>query len=79
MWQQWIIGSIFGAVVMTAIGAVAGYQLLNTNEYVEVVSVQPEYRTVKTPQELCRNEVVDQKKPDKDEHQIAGTLAGTAT
>ncbi len=74
--RQLIIGGVIGAVAVTAIGGVAGYNLKNANDYATVVSVRPVMSTVKTPREECRDEVVSTKKPVKDKHQITGTVAG---
>ena len=74
--RQLMIGSIVGAVAVTAIGSWAGYRLLDSGEYAEVVGVEPNMKTVSVPRQECRPELVTHKKPTKDPHQITGTVAG---
>jgi uncharacterized protein YcfJ len=69
--RQLLIGTVVGAVAVTAIGGVAGYRMLDA-EYGEVVAVQP----ISATREECRDELVSQKKPVKDKHQVTGTVAG---
>jgi uncharacterized protein YcfJ len=44
--------------------------------YARVVDVQPVSTTVSEPREVCRDEPVTQQAPVRDEHRVAGTLAG---
>lgn len=76
MSRQMLIGGIIGAVAVTAIGAVAGFQLFDSDEFAEVVSVVPVTRTVSVPREVCKDEVIDVSTPTKDPKQITGTIAG---
>jgi uncharacterized protein YcfJ len=78
MSKQFVVGSVIGAAAVTAIGVFAGYQILDpdADEYARVISAEPVTHTVSEPRQVCRDEVVDVKKPVKDEHQIAGTVAG---
>ena len=74
--KQVIIGSIAGAVAVTALGAVAGYRMLDKSNYAEVISVKPAMKTVSVPREECRDELVTQTRPTRDPNQIAGSIAG---
>lgn len=74
--QQLFIGSIAGALAVTAIGAVAGYRMLDDSNYAEVVSVRPATRTVSVPRESCSDELVTRTRPVKDPKQITGTVVG---
>lgn len=71
-----LIGSILGAVVVTAGGAFATYNLTSGPSYAEVVAVKPVKETVKTPRQVCRDVTVTKRKPVKDEHRIVGTATG---
>src|SRR5688572_10618802 len=73
---QYLIGGIIGAVAVTAIGAVATFQVIDSKNYAEVVSVTPATKTVSVPREECRDVIVTVKKPVKDPKQITGTVAG---
>src|SRR5258705_9352227 len=69
--------TVLGGVVVTAGGAIAGYNMLNHDkEYAEVVSVTPVTEQVRTPREECRDEVVTQQKPIKDPNRVTGTVIG---
>jgi uncharacterized protein YcfJ len=50
--------------------------MLELGDSATVVSVEPFMRTVSTPREVCRDELVTQQKPVKDPHQVTGTIAG---
>jgi uncharacterized protein YcfJ len=74
--RQLLIGAAIGAVAVTAIGTIAGTRLITSDDYAEVVAVEPVLETISEPRQVCRDQVVDVQKPVKDEHQIAGTVAG---
>ena len=74
--RQYVIGSIIGAVAVTAIGGVAGYRMLESDQYAKVVSVEPALVTVQVPLEECRDELITRQKPVKDPKQVTGTVAG---
>ena len=74
--QQLVIGGIAGALAVTAIGAVAGYRMLDSANYAEVITAKPVTRTVSTPRESCRDELVTVTRPTKDPNQIAGSVVG---
>ena len=74
--KQLLIGGIIGAVAVTAIGAVAGYRMLDSANYADVISVKPIMKTVSVPREVCRDQIVEVTNPTKDPKQITGTVAG---
>ena len=72
-----LIGTVLGAVGVTAGGAVATYSLVDRGpEYAEVVAVQPVKETIKTPRQVCKDVAVTHQRPVKDQHQIVGTAIG---
>jgi uncharacterized protein YcfJ len=73
---QLLTGAIVGAIAVTAVGAVAGYRMLDKDNYAEVVGVKAMTRTVTVPREECRDQLVTRTRPTKDPNQIAGTVAG---
>lgn len=75
--KSMLTGMIAGAVVVTAVGGVAGYKALNPSpEFAEVLSVKPVTETRKVPKEVCKDEVVSEQAPVKDPNRIAGTAIG---
>ena len=71
-----VIGSVFGAIAVSAGGAVAGYHFVNAPRGAEVVSVRELHKTIKTPRQDCRDEQVTRVKPVKDKDRLAGTGIG---
>jgi uncharacterized protein YcfJ len=72
-----LAGVIVGAVVVTAVGAVAtsnGYNPLK--DYATVVAVEPAYETNRVPRQVCGDATVLEQAPVKDEKRIAGTAIG---
>jgi uncharacterized protein YcfJ len=74
--SKYVLGGIFAVAAATTIAGVAGFTVLRSGEYAEVISVEPAMTTLSTPQVICRDELVTVKKPVKDEHQVTGTIAG---
>lgn len=74
--RNMIIGSVIGAVAVTAIGSWAGFQALDSGKYAEVIAVDPAMKLVSTPREECRDQLVTTQKPVKDPKQITGTVTG---
>lgn len=75
--KSMVMGVLLGGVVVTAGGAMAGFNLLDReSSYAEVLEVTPVTETVRTPREACHDETVTHKKPVRDEHQVTGTLVG---
>jgi uncharacterized protein YcfJ len=74
-----LVGTVLGAVVVTAGGAIAGYNMMNKEPtFAEVVAVKPVTETIKTPRQVCHDEAVTRTAPVKDRHRIAGTAVGAA-
>jgi uncharacterized protein YcfJ len=72
-----LVGTVLGAVAVTAGGAIAGYNMLNKEPtFAEVLAVKSVTETIKTPRQVCHDEVVTHTAPPKDRHRIAGTVAG---
>lgn len=72
-----LVGTVLGAVAVTAGGTIAGYNLLDRGpQYAEVLAVKPVNETIRTPRQECHDEVVTRTKPVKDQHRIAGTVLG---
>ena len=72
-----VLGTIAGAIGVTALGAIASYQFANEEgQFAEVLAVQPVTETIRTPREDCRDEVVTHTAPTKDPNQVVGTVAG---
>lgn len=70
-------GVVIGAAAATAVGGIAGYQVLNREPaYAEVLKVEPVSETIKTPREVCKDELVTRKAPVQDRDRVAGTAIG---
>jgi uncharacterized protein YcfJ len=71
-----IIGLAAGAVAVTAVGAYAGYQSMEARRSAEVIDVVALTKSVRTPRQVCSDEVVTHQAPTSDPQQIAGTVIG---
>ena len=71
-----ITGLIVGGVAVTAVGAYAGFQALDERRYAEVLDVEPIMRTVKTPRQVCGDEVVTTETPTNDPKRVTGAVMG---
>ena len=71
-----LVGSVLGAAVATAGGAIAGYHAITVSRGAEVVSVRALIKTLKTPRQECRDEQVTRAKPVKDHERLVGTGLG---
>ena len=76
--KSFVIGSVIGAIVVTAGGAAAGYKMISASHSAQVVSAKELFRTVKTPRQDCHDEQVTHTRPAKDSHQLIGTGVGAA-
>jgi uncharacterized protein YcfJ len=74
--KQLLVGGVIGAIAVTAIGATAGYQMLNSEDYAEVLAVSAVTETVSVPREECRDQLASVQHPTQDPNQIVGTVAG---
>src|ERR1700758_3858602 len=71
-----VIGTVVGAIAVTAAGAVAGYRVVEASRGAEVVSVRALTRTLSTPRQECHDEQVTRTKPVKDRDRLVGTGIG---
>lgn len=71
-----LTGIAVGVAIATAGGAIAGYQMMDHQQYAEVVNVEPLKEKIRKPRQECHDEVVTHKRPVKDENRIAGTAIG---
>ena len=70
-------GLVLGGVAVTAIGATAGYTVLEARSaYAEVLSVEAVTKTVRTPRKNCWQQSVRYQAPTRDPDQVTGTVIG---
>lgn len=87
--KSMVIGTVLGAAVATAGGAIAGLSLMKKEpEFAQVVSVEEIKESVKTPRQechdeqvqtprqQCHNETVTHQRPVQDNSRVAGSLLG---
>lgn len=72
-----VTGLVIGAAVVTAGAAIGGLNVFDRSpKYAEVIDVQPVSETIRTPRQVCNDEVVTRQKPVKDEHRVTGSVIG---
>ena len=76
MQKSFVVGSVVGAMVVTAVGATAGYKTWSAAHSAQVVEARQAFRTISTPRQECHDEQVTRVKPSKDPHRVAGTGIG---
>jgi uncharacterized protein YcfJ len=74
--KSFAVGSVLGAIVVTAGSAFAGYKYLGAGSNAEVISAKELHKTIKTPRQECHDEQVTRTKPAKDTNRLAGTGIG---
>ncbi len=76
--KSMLIGLVGGAAAATAIGGIAGYEVLHHGgpKYAEVLSVRQVNEDVRMPHRVCREEAVTREAPVQDRSRIAGTAIG---
>lgn len=75
--KSMLVGTVLGAVVVTAGGAFATYSLVDrAPQFAQVLAVAPVMETIKTPREVCEDVAVTHQQPVQDQHKIAGTAVG---
>jgi uncharacterized protein YcfJ len=74
--KQMIVGGVVGAIAVTALGATAGYRMLDPDSSAKVISATPVTEMVSVPGEECRDQLVSVQRATNDPNQIAGTVAG---
>jgi len=71
-----ITGLIVGGVAVTAAGAYAGYQAMDERSSAEVLDVEPLMRTVRTPRQVCSDEIVSHQAATNDPKRVTGAVIG---
>ena len=74
--KSMIIGLVAGGVAVTAAGAFAGYRAMDDQRYADVLNVEPLTKTVRTPRQVCSDEVVTHEVATKDPKRITGSVIG---
>lgn len=72
-----VTGLVVGALVVTAGAAIGGFDVFDRKpKFAEVLDVDPVAETIRTPREVCNDQVVTRQQPVKDEKRITGTVIG---
>jgi uncharacterized protein YcfJ len=71
-----ITGLVVGGVAATAFGAYAGYQAMDNRNSAEVLNVEPLMKTVRTPRQVCSDEIVTHQAETNDPKRITGSVIG---
>jgi len=71
-----ITGLVVGGIAVTAAGAFAGYQAIDDRRSAEVLSVEPLTKTVRTPRQVCSDEIVTHQAEIKDPKRVTGAVIG---
>ena len=71
-----ITGLVVGGIAVTAAGAFAGYQAMDDRRSAEVLDVEPLMKTVRTPRQVCSDEVVTHQAATKDPKRVTGAVLG---
>lgn len=76
--KSMLTGIGIGAVITTAGGSIAGYNMLadKTPAYADVLNVAEVTQTVQVPYEVCEDVAVTRQKPVQDDKRIVGTVTG---
>jgi uncharacterized protein YcfJ len=71
-----ITGLVVGGIAVTAAGAFAGYQAIDSRRSAEVLSVDPLTKTVRTPRQVCTDELVSHQASTNDPKRVTGAVMG---
>jgi uncharacterized protein YcfJ len=71
-----IMGLVAGGVAVTAVGAFAGYRAMDGRRSAEVLDVEPLTTTVRTPRQVCSDEIVSHAAPTNDPKRVTGAVLG---
>lgn len=76
--KSMLSGIVIGAVLVTAGGAIAGYNALSdkTPTHADVLNVVELTNNEQIPREVCEQVTVTRQKPAQDQHQVLGSVAG---
>jgi uncharacterized protein YcfJ len=71
-----ITGLVVGGAAATVAGAFAGYQAMDNRGSAEVLNVEPLTRTIRTPRQVCSDEIVSHRAPTNDPQRVTGAVMG---
>jgi uncharacterized protein YcfJ len=71
-----ITGLAVGGIAVTAAGAFAGYQAVSDRKSAQVLDVEQLTRSVKTPRQVCSDEVVSHEVTSRDPKRVTGSIIG---
>ena len=71
-----LTGLVVGGVAVTAAGAFAGYQAMDDRRSAEVLSVEPLTKAVRTPRQVCNDEIVTHQAATNDPKRVTGAVIG---
>jgi uncharacterized protein YcfJ len=75
--RSMMIGIVAGGIAATALGAVASYKMIEDRQnYAQVLDVEPVTKTVRTPRQVCHDEMVTHQEPVKDPKRVTGAVVG---
>jgi uncharacterized protein YcfJ len=75
--RSMMIGIVAGGIAATALGAVASYKMIEDRQnYAQVLDVEPVTKTVRTPRQVCHDEMVTHQAPVKDPKRVTGAVVG---
>ena len=71
-----ITGLVVGGVAVSAAGALAGYKTMDNRRSAEVIDVEPLTRMVRTPRQVCSEEIVSHRAATNDPQRVTGAVVG---
>ena len=71
-----LLGLVLGGAAVTAAGSYAGYEAIQKQKSAEVVAVEPVMHTVRTPRQVCGDQVVTHQAPTRDPNRVTGAVVG---
>jgi len=71
-----LLGLVLGGAAVTAAGSYAGYEAIQKQKSAEVVAVEPVMHTVRTPRQVCGDQVVTHQAPTSDPKRVTGAVVG---
>ncbi len=75
--KSMLTGILLGAGAVTAVAGLASYQVSHRGPaFAEVLHAEPVYQTVRTPHQVCKDELVARRAPVRDSDRIGGTAVG---
>lgn len=71
-----IVGLVSGAIAVTAVAGIAGYKKIQSNQFAEVLNVQPMVEPIHLPHQVCTDVKVSREAPVQDRNRLVGTGIG---